>query len=208
MSNTIKPADVFTRWTVIRKSKTKHYWTCKCECGAVRDVYAYSLLKGASTSCGCLLSEWTAAKNFRHGAAHSGPKRSRTYNIWANMKARCQNPNNHKFPDYGARGITVCDRWQSFVAFHADMGDAPKGWSIDRINNDQGYTPENCRWAANKTQANNTRANRRITIGGTTKTLSQWSAISGVKGPTIARRLRFNWDAQTAVFTLPKTNRA
>jgi hypothetical protein len=203
MKNAIQPADTFGRWTVLRRSKTKHYWTCECACGAQRGVYAYSLLKGASTSCGCFLSEWTATKNFRHGSALPGAKRSRTYNIWANMKARCQNPNNHKFPDYGGRGITVCDRWQAFVAFRADMGEAPAGHSIDRIDNGKGYSPENCRWAPNSVQANNTRANRFITIDGKTQTLAQWSAESGVKGPTIARRLRAGFDPRAAVFSKP-----
>jgi hypothetical protein len=203
MQTPIEPGSIFGRWRVLGNGDARHYWLCKCECGTEKSVYAYSLLRGRSTSCGCFMSEWIASKNYRHGAALAGSMRSRTYNIWANVKSRCQNPNHHKYPSYGGRGIEMCQRWQTFENFRADMGEAPDGHSIDRIDNEKGYTPDNCRWAGRIAQANNTRANRFITIDGRTQTLAQWSRESGVQPQTIARRLRVGMDARLAVFTMP-----
>jgi hypothetical protein len=119
------------------------------------------------------------------------------------MKGRCQNPNNHKYPIYGARGIKVCDRWQKFENFLADMGERPsKKYSIDRIDNDGHYTPDNCRWADRYEQQNNTRRNRLITINGETKTMSQWGRQFGISPDTIWNRIvTLKWDDVKSVVT-------
>ena len=180
----------FGRLLVVGESATrKHYLRCVCSCGNERDVYKYSLLRGVSTSCGCYLSEWTSTKNKTHGLAPRG-KRPRTYNIWANMKARCNNPKNHKYPLYGARGIKVCKQWETFEGFLAEMGSCPDGMSIDRIDGNGDYVKENCRWATVEMQANNIRTNKRILIDGVSLTVAQWSRKVGVPAATISARLR------------------
>jgi len=116
------------------------------------------------------------------------------------MKDRCSNAKNNMFEHYGGRGITVCDRWNnSFSAFYEDMGDPPRKHSLDRIDNDGPYAPENCRWANKRQQANNTRANRRITFNGTTKTLTQWARYTGINRATIATRLDSGWPVSKAL---------
>lgn len=180
----------FGRLLVVGESATRrHYLRCVCSCGAEKEVYKYSLLRGASTSCGCFISEWTAAKNTTHGLAPRG-KRPRTYNIWANMKARCGNPKNHKYPLYGARGIKVCGQWETFEGFLSDMGECPDGMSIDRIDSNGDYEPGNCRWADVETQANNIRTNVRLAVDGVSMTIAQWARRTGVAATTIAARVR------------------
>jgi hypothetical protein len=153
----------FGRWTVISVHPERHRngrsrWRCRCSCGSERVVRVDSLRSGGTLSCGCLMAELRTT----HGHARRG-KWSRTYETWRRILSRCQDQKNKDYPRYGGRGISVCDRWRnSFDAFLADMGEKPDGLSIDRIDNDQGYSLANCRWADAKTQAGNRRppANR------------------------------------------------
>jgi hypothetical protein len=132
-------------------------WRCRCDCGAMVVVRRSSLVSGAR-SCGCLMRETNADRERRHGQ-HGSVE----HHTWAHIIQRCENPKIRSYPDYGGRGITVCERWRtSFENFLADMGPRPgRGYSIDRINNDGHYEPGNCRWATAKQQANNRRPARR-----------------------------------------------
>lgn len=142
------------------------------------------------------------ARNYRHGYKTAG-RYSTEYAIWNGMRARCHNPNNPNFQRYGARGITVCDAWRSdFLMFLNDMGRRPSArHTLDRVDNDGNYTPENCRWATLKDQCRNRRSSRFLTANGETKTQAEWSEISGVSQGTLHSRLKSGWSADRAVTT-------
>lgn len=124
-----------------------------------------------------------------------------TYGIWSKMRQRCNNPNNPKYHRYGGRGIQVCDRWNSFANFLADMGERPTNRTLGRIDNDGPYSPDNCRWETIEQQANNTRTNRFITFAGMNKTVRQWEHHLGLPDDLIKNRLRYGWSERRAVTT-------
>lgn len=153
----------FGRLTVIRRVKHPQkwivQWLCQCSCGKRTKVFGNNLRRGHTQSCGCLQQE-TMAKHVRrhnkprHGHCRNGTS-TLTYRVWSSMLERCRNSSHHAYDRYGGRGITVCRRWYVFENFLGDMGKKPKGRSIDRIDNDGNYTPNNCRWATLSQQNTN-----------------------------------------------------
>jgi hypothetical protein len=135
----------------------------------------------------------SVAESNKRRAKH-GMYQTKTYRIWASMKTRCSSPNNTSYSRYGGRGIKVCDRWQEFENFYADMGDAPKGMTLDRVDVDGDYTPENCRWATAQEQQNNMRSNQHITYQGKTQTLAQWARELGLSYSALGYRYRNGWE--------------
>lgn len=138
---------------------------------------------------------------------YHGMCRSKVYRIWTGMKNRCQNPNNAAFHNYGARGIEVCPEWESFSKFLSDMGEPKDGETLDRIDNELGYSKANCRWATRTEQGRNRRANHFISVGGETKLLCDWAQDLGISHCTILRRIKIGWTVEEAVTTPKITHR-
>ena len=189
----------FGRLTVIERAGSRNQsalWRCRCECGGEKLTITHSLRSGITKSCGCIVVEMMATKQTIHGL--SGRPEFRT---WTGMITRCTNPREKSWPDYGGRGIKVCDRWlNDFAAFYADMGPKPSpGHSIERDDTDGDYEPNNCRWATKVEQMRNTRRNRHLTLNGETKTLTEWASIVGIDRRTIAFRLKAGWSDERAL---------
>jgi hypothetical protein len=174
---------------------------CICDCGNQKEILCANLRKGTTNSCGCLRVEVPKARA-THGHASKEVK-SRTYSIWTNMINRCTNPKIHNWMDYGGRGIFVCQRWrESFENFLSDMGEVPAGLSIDRINNDLGYEPNNCRWATAIDQQNNTSRNHIVEFRGESMTIAQWAAKTGISANVLYARInRWGWSTERALTT-------
>lgn len=191
----------FGRLTAIRVlyvAKHTAYWLCLCDCGTEATVSRGNLHQGTVQSCGCL------ARGTRFTATH-GRSRTAEYRAYQRMFERTANPRHHSFANYGARGITVCDRWrgpEGYLKFRSDMGQRPAGCSIDRIDPDGNYEPPNCRWATPAEQARNKRTNRLVTYQGETLCMADWAMRLGINRTTIDQRLRYGWSVARA-FTTP-----
>lgn len=188
----------FNRLSVLseagRSKDRKVLWLCRCDCGTELIVSGKRLRNGESKSCGCLKSEMTTARNTLHG--HAGTP---LYKVWQGMVKRCTNPNDRNFHKYGGRGIRVCDRWESFESFYADMSDGyAAGLTLDRINVNGHYEPGNCRWATQTEQQRNRTNNKLVTYEGSTKVLAEWCDQLGIPYKTVARRLNDGWSVERA----------
>lgn len=166
------------------------YWLCRCDCGGVKIVRGSHLKQGNVSSCGC-----------KDRTTH-GETRTRLYHIWNGMRNRCSNKNYPGYPNYGGRGISVCEEWQEYIPFRdwAITNGYQDGLSIDRIDNNGGYSPDNCRWATPREQANNTRKVRLITYNGETHSVCEWSRILNIKQSTLNMRInKYRWSAEEAL---------
>ncbi len=178
------------------------WWLCHCDCGVEKNLRGKDLVDGKIMSCGCKQKELT----FLAGPGTHGMRGSRTYRIWQAMLTRCRNPNVSCAKHYGARGITVCERWQKFENFLADMSEAPAKHSIDRIDNNGNYGPGNCRWVTHTQQMNNTRSNVFIEFQGLRLTRSEWERKLGLGRTTIRSRLRSGLTIAEALKPLEANN--
>lgn len=173
--------------------KKNNKYKCVCDCGNTKEVIGTSLRAGRTQSCGCIRKDIT-----KHGFGRRA-NRGGTYSSWAQMLSRCRNSKVPGYKHYGGRGITVCERWNSFMLFLEDMGERPSGCSIDRIDVNSGYSPENCRWATRQEQALNTRRSRILHVSGVSMTAKEWANITGVKYPTLITRLHRGWPPEKAI---------
>lgn len=172
---------VFGRLTVT--GSIGSLWKCSCTCGGSKLLLTGYLTRGDTRSCGCLHRELLSRDN--HQKTH-GAKYTTEYKIWDGMKQRCNNPRDKAYPAYGGRGIYICDRWlKSFENFLSDVGYRPNvNFTLDRVNNDGPYSPDNCRWATWDQQNNNQRTNRIIEFGGKSQNMSQWAREWGINYKT------------------------
>lgn len=200
----------FGRLTVLHQAddyvypngKRRTQWECKCDCGKIVIVEQSNLKRGNSKSCGCLDAELKATRSITHGDRYS-----RLYSIWTNMKDRCNNPRSNTFAQYGGRGISVCKEWDESYQLFKDWA-VSAGYSetidsyhcsLDRIDVNCGYSPDNCRWVSMKDQANNRRNTLYITYDGETKSLSEWADKINIKYHTLfARIYKLGWPVEKA----------
>ena len=181
----------------VRKNKGKTYWLCKCDCGKETIVEGYKLKTGHIRSCGCLQREINIKRLTTHNLS-----KSRLYEIWGAIKNRCLNKNLKTYKNYGGRGITVCQEWlNDFKTFYdwAINNGYSVGLTIDRINNDGNYEPDNCRWASRKTQANNRRTCKTFTYNGVTKNYKQWCEFLKINYKTFYSRISRGWKIENAL---------
>ena len=190
----------FGKLTVLKRCENsksgKAVWLCLCECGKTTKVPTCRLTMGKVKSCGCLKRE---SRNFTHKMS-----KTRLYNIWIDMKKRCYDKNCKSFKDYDQRGITVCDQWRkdfvSFMNWSIENGYSEE-LTIDRIDGELGYSPENCRWANSITQNNNRKNSVFIEYNGEVKTIAEWCRYYGKEYKIVYQRIKtLGWDFEKAIF--------
>lgn len=198
-----------------QSGKRVYMWRCVCDCGKEKIIAGASLRHGNTKSCGCLQRDVVINMSTKHGFAHSG-EIERLYRIWLAMKERCYNENNKGYKNYGGRGISVCEEWRnSYASFkkwaiesgydeNAKYGDC----TIERIDVNGDYCPENCTWVSKKKQANNTRRNHFLTYNGETHTIAEWAEITGIGYNAIRQRINnLGWPIERALTEPMRTTR-
>ena len=183
----------FHRLMVLKEiGRNKHgkiIWQCMCDCGNTTETLGVYLRNGDTKSCGCFGIEQRILKVKKHGMSR---KKISAYETWKGMNARCNNPNHKKYPDYGGRGIKVCDRWKDFNLFFEDMGHKPtKSHSLDRFPDMDGdYSSENCRWATDYQQSRNKRNNRWFDHAGKKMIMEDWAKYFNIHMSTLWEHLK------------------
>ena len=174
------------------------YWRCRCECGRECIVRGYLVRSGMSRSCGCL-----GTRPNQDVELDAKRVKAKLHNVFRAMHNRCENSNDQRYHRYGARGVKVCDEWSTFQSFYnwALSNGYAEGLTIDRIENDKDYTPDNCRWVSNEVQARNKEDTVRVEVNGESHTLEEWATITGMKRATLANRYYSGWDADRIVKT-------
>lgn len=201
--------NTYGRLKVLKRSENRGktpMWLCKCECGNETIVDGFCLRHGITKSCGCLQKEVASNLNKTHHQA----KRTKLYNTWCNMKQRCLNPNNPGYKDYGGRGIDICEIWKNdYMEFYnwAISNGYKDGLYLDRIDNDKGYSPNNCRWVTNKENCNNMRKNHLVTYNGKTLTVSQWADELNINYSSLCTRLSNGWSMEKIIKTPVKLSK-
>ena len=193
----------FGRLKVIRRSANDKWgntmWECECDCGNIKNIHAHDLIKGSSKSCGCLKNELSRKRLTTHGLSST-----RLYEIHRDMKRRCYSPSSSEYKNYGLRGIKVCDEWMHFENFAnwALKNGYSENLTIDRIDVNGNYEPNNCRWATIEIQNNNKRNTIYLTLEGETKPMHYWCKQYGVNENTIYQRIIIRkWSALKALST-------
>jgi hypothetical protein len=195
----------FDAWHVIRRGpndqRSRAQWICQCVCGTIRTVDGTSLRRRLSKSCGCVRDIATGNRVRTHGMVHSSE-----YKIWSMMRRRCSDPSVINYHNYGGRGITVCSAWNtSFEAFYHDMGPRPSpNHTLERVDNNLGYTPDNTIWLLASLQNYNKRTNRLLTFQGETACLITWARKTGIHQTTLFQRLKRGWSVEKALTTPPR----
>lgn len=179
----------------ITKRKQSRHAVFLCDCGNKVLASRNKVKSGHTRSCGCLKREMIAERSITHGRTRDR-KFPRTYMAWAAMKRRCTNKKAKQWGDYGGRGITFDARWNEYQAFEDDMGFVPDGMSLDRIDNNGNYGPNNCRWATSSEQMSNTRKTRLLTFGGKTMCLAAWERELGFSKCVIRTRINCGWTVE------------
>lgn len=177
------------------RTQQKLHYMCICDCGKSCLVNAQNLRRGMARSCGCLRAEIRKTASLVHGMS-----RTSIHNTWSSMMQRCYDQKCKAYPDYGGRGIKVCDSWHDFRNFYADMGEPPQKYlTLDRINNDGGYEPGNVRWATRREQANNRRSNRMLEFDGKCMSATEWERFLGFPKGLVIQRLSNGWTVGRAL---------
>lgn len=168
-------------------------WDCLCDCGQETIASTKKLRNGRKQSCGCLWLPAVVEAKTKHGHASNG-RITTELRIWMNMRNRCSSPTNPSYPDYGGRGIEVCERWNDFGLFFADMGPRPSpAHTIDRKDNDGDYEPDNCRWATKIEQSRNKRSNVNVIFDGVEMCVTEAATLTGLNPSTILWRINAGW---------------
>ena len=198
----VNPGDRYARLEIIEEVEQvnhKRMFLCKCDCGVTKSISLSGLRHGKTQSCGCLQVERIVALDTSHGLS-----KTRLYRIWCHMNDRCLNPNDARYRRYGGRGIKICTEWRKFEQFYCwaiDNG-YDESLTLDRKNNNGGYSPQNCKWSTAKEQSNNRSNNTLITFNGLVMTIAQWAEMLGINQSTLAMRIRVSgWCAEKALTT-------
>ena len=184
---------------------TDQEWMFLCDCGGIKKKRKQNFLNCNTNNCGCRHGLTKHGLSMKESHGKNLIKRHPAYSSWVNMRQRCNNPNNPDYRYYGGRGISHTERWNDFGNFLEDMGEPPSGYTLDRIDNDGDYTPENCRWASRYQQVQNRKTNPKVTYLGKTQTISDWrKELSLPFSYALLHRRIFTrgWDAERA-FTQP-----